>query len=123
MGRDFMPTRITVAQLTNVELKNEALSQRGNVTLEAYRMHLDRTLQYASKCEEVLYVGDERRALVSWEGGRSCMPRSSQQGKRLSKRCATGRAEVGYVIWQCSRYDRRCQCDYSVCSSRQSPAQ
>jgi hypothetical protein len=31
-------------------------------------MKIDRNLQHESKCEEVLYIGDERMALVTWEG-------------------------------------------------------
>jgi len=68
MGRNFIPTPITIAQLTNMELRNEALRQKGNTTTEIYRMYIDRSLQHESKCEEVLYMGDQRVALVTWEG-------------------------------------------------------
>ena len=68
MARNFIPTPITVAQLTNRELRNGALGQAGNTTIETYRMTLDRSLQHESKCEEVLYIGNQRTAVVTWEG-------------------------------------------------------
>ena len=67
MTRPFMTKKITVEELTNIELKNEALRHKGNPTLEIYRMDVDRDLQHKSKCEEVLYVGDQRMAAVAWE--------------------------------------------------------
>jgi UDP-N-acetylglucosamine 2-epimerase len=66
--RHFIPTQINAAQLTNMELRSEALRHKGNPTLEIYRMVIDRSLDHRGKTEEVLYIGDERMALVSWEG-------------------------------------------------------
>ena len=68
MERHFIPTPITVERLTNMELRNEALRQRGNTTIEVYRMNIDRSLQHERKREEVLYIGNKHMALVSWEG-------------------------------------------------------
>jgi hypothetical protein len=31
-------------------------------------MTLDRSFQHESKCEEVLYIGNQRTAVVTWEG-------------------------------------------------------
>ncbi len=63
MTRLFMKDPITIRELTNLELKVEALRQRDNLTLELYRITVDRGGQ-----EEALYVGDERMAIVTWEG-------------------------------------------------------
>jgi hypothetical protein len=68
MERHFIPKEITVAQLTNMEIRNEPLRQKGNPTLKIYRMKIDRSIKHKGKCEEVLYIGDEHMALVSWEG-------------------------------------------------------
>jgi hypothetical protein len=67
MTRPFITKKITTEELTNIELKNEAVRHKGNLTLKTYRMDVDRELQHKSKCEEVLYVGDQRMAAVTWE--------------------------------------------------------
>jgi hypothetical protein len=61
MERNFIPTQITVVQLTNMELRNEALRHKGNPMLEICRMVIDRSLQHKGKTEEVLFVGAQRR--------------------------------------------------------------
>jgi hypothetical protein len=66
--RPFMQENITLEQLTNTELKQEAVRHKDNSTLEIYRIDVDRSLQYKRKSEEALYVADERMAVVTWEG-------------------------------------------------------
>jgi hypothetical protein len=63
-----MPENITLEELTNTELKQEAVQHKDNPTLEIYRIDVDRSLQYQRKSEEALYVADERMAVVTWEG-------------------------------------------------------
>ena len=46
MTRPFMPEPITIEELVNAELKDEALQYKDNQTLELYRMILDRRLEY-----------------------------------------------------------------------------
>ena len=70
MTRPFMPEPITIEQLINAELKDEALQYKDNQTLEIYRMTMDRNLGYEKQSEEVLYIGDQRMAVVTW-GGRA----------------------------------------------------
>ena len=70
MTRPFMPEPITIDQLSNAELKDEALQYKDNQTLEIYRMTMDRNLGYEKQSEEVLYIGDQRMAVVTW-GGRA----------------------------------------------------
>jgi hypothetical protein len=41
-----MPEPITIEELVNAELKDEALQYKDNQTLELYRMILDRRLEY-----------------------------------------------------------------------------
>jgi hypothetical protein len=70
MTRPFMPEPITIEELVNAELKDEALQYKDNQTLEIYRMTMDRNLGYEKQSEEVLYIGDQRMAVVTW-GGRA----------------------------------------------------
>jgi hypothetical protein len=70
MTRPFMPEPITIEELVNAELKDEALQYKENQTLELYRMTLDQRLEYEQQFEEVLYIGDQRMAVVTW-GGRA----------------------------------------------------
>ena len=70
MTRPFIPETITIDQLSNAELKDEALQYKENPTLEIYRMTLDRDLASEQQSEEVLYIGDQRLAVVTW-GGRA----------------------------------------------------
>jgi len=60
-----MPEPITIEELVNAELKDEALQYKDNQTLELYRMTLDQRLEYAQQFEEVLYIGDQRMAVVT----------------------------------------------------------
>jgi hypothetical protein len=68
MTRPFIQETITLDQLINAELKNEALKYKDNQTLEIYRMTIDRSLEYEKQSEEVLYIGDQRMAVVTWRG-------------------------------------------------------
>jgi hypothetical protein len=68
MTRPFMPEPITIEELVNAELKDEALQYKDNQTLELYRMTLDQRLEYEQQFEEVLYIGDQRMAVVTWRG-------------------------------------------------------
>jgi hypothetical protein len=70
MTRPFIQETITLDQLSNAELKNEALKYKDNQTLEIYRMTIDCSLEYEKQSEEVLYIGDQRMAVVTW-GGRA----------------------------------------------------
>ena len=70
MTRPFIQETITLEQLSNAELKNEALQYKDNQTLEIYRMTVDRSLEHETQAEEVLYIGDQRMAVVTW-GGRA----------------------------------------------------
>ena len=70
MTRPFMQEPITIEQLINAELKDEALQYKDNQTLEIYRMTMDRSLEYEKQSEEGLYIGDQRMAVVIW-GGRA----------------------------------------------------
>jgi hypothetical protein len=62
MKRWIIQDPITIRELTNLALKAEALRQRDNHTFALYKMTVDRTR------EEALYVGNERIAIVTWEG-------------------------------------------------------
>jgi hypothetical protein len=68
MTRPFMQEPITIEQLINAELKDEALQYKDNQTLEIYRMTMDRSLEYEKQSEEGLYIGDQRMAVVTWRG-------------------------------------------------------
>jgi hypothetical protein len=68
MTRPFMQEPITIEQLINAELKDEALQYKDNQTLEIYRMTMDRSLEYEKQSEEGLYIGDQRIAVVTWRG-------------------------------------------------------
>jgi hypothetical protein len=68
MTRPFMPEPITIEELVNAELKDEALQYKDNQTLELYRMTLNQRLEYEQQFEEVLYIGDQRMAVVTWRG-------------------------------------------------------
>jgi hypothetical protein len=68
MTRPFIPETITRDQLSNAELKDEALQYKENQTLEIYRMTIDRGLEHEQQSEEVLYIGDQRMAVVTWGG-------------------------------------------------------
>jgi hypothetical protein len=70
MTRPFMQEPITIEQLINAGLKDEALQYKDNQTLEIYRMTMDRSLEYEKQSEEGLYIGDQRMAVVTW-GGRA----------------------------------------------------
>jgi hypothetical protein len=70
MTRPFIPETITREQLINAELQDEALQYQENQTLEIYRMTIDRSLAHEKQVEEVLYIGDQRMAVVTW-GGRA----------------------------------------------------
>ena len=70
MTRPFISETITLEQLSNAELKDEALQYQENQTLEIYRMTLDRSRAPEKQVEEVLYIGDQRMAVVTW-GGRA----------------------------------------------------
>ena len=70
MTRPFMPEPITIEELVNAELKDEALQYKDNQTLELYRMTLNQRLEYEQQFEEVLYISDQRMAVVTW-GGRA----------------------------------------------------
>jgi hypothetical protein len=63
-----MQEPITIEQLINAELKDEALQYKDNQTLEIYRMTMDRSLEYEKQSEEGLYIGDQRMAVVTWRG-------------------------------------------------------
>ena len=68
MTRPFRQEPITIDELVNVELQDEALQYQENQTLEIYRMTLDQSLEYEQQSEEVLYIGDQRIAVVTWRG-------------------------------------------------------
>jgi hypothetical protein len=68
MTRPFMQEPITIEQLINAGLKDEALQYKDNQTLEIYRMTMDRSLEYEKQSEEGLYIGDQRMAVVTWRG-------------------------------------------------------
>jgi hypothetical protein len=70
MTRPFRQEPITIDELVNAELQDEALQYQENQTLEIYRMTLDQSLEYEQQSEEVLYIGDQRIAVVTW-GGRA----------------------------------------------------
>jgi hypothetical protein len=70
MTRPFRQEPIPIEQLINAELKDEALQYKENPTLELYRMTLDRSRASEQQSEEVLYIGDQRLAVVTW-GGRA----------------------------------------------------
>jgi hypothetical protein len=70
MTRPFRQESITIDELVNAELQDEALQYQENQTLEIYRMTLDQSLEYEQQSEEVLYIGDQRIAVVTW-GGRA----------------------------------------------------
>jgi hypothetical protein len=68
MTRPFRQEPITIDELVNAELQDEALQYQENQTLEIYRMTLDQSLEYEQQSEEVLYIGDQRIAVVTWRG-------------------------------------------------------